>query len=145
MVLCSLLITVKRERTRALKATFRRADPRVRGGKVEITGNFEAALTKEQLPFVDACAFVCQRVRTSMQLGNNCVGDQPPGSLDNWFPLTSLSRLPLKRCSRTANWHRVYSLPIFPCFALFFPRPSFVQLRSSCTRRGRLTRTLDER
>lgn len=60
----------------------------------------------------------CQCVRTSMQLGNSpALASSHP--LDNWFPLTSLSRLPLKRRPRTANWRRAYSSlsPIFPCFS----------------------------
>lgn len=62
------------------------------------------------------------RVRASMQLGNNCVGGQPRGPLDNWFPLTSLSRLPLKRHPRAANWHSVYPLAYL---SLFPPDSSF--------------------
>lgn len=56
------------------------------------------------------------RVRTSMQLGNNCVGGQPRGPLHNWFPFTSLSRLPLKRHPRAANWHSVYPLAYLSLF-----------------------------
>lgn len=50
--------------------------------------------------------------RTLAQLGNNCVGGQPLARVDNWFPLIPLSRLPLERRPRTANWRDVYPAPI---------------------------------
>ena len=109
--------------------------------KFEIAGNLEITLTIRWRR--RTCA---NRVRTSMQLGNNCVGGQPRGPLDNWFPLTSLSRLPLKRHPRTANWHSVYppclSLPISTRF------PSFILLSSPVTlpcTADRLTRNTNGR
>lgn len=84
--------------------------------KFEIAGNLEITLRIRWRR--RTCA---NRVRTSMQLGNNCVGGQPRGPLDNWFPLTSLSRLPLKRHPRTANWHSVY--PPLSFLAYFHPIP----------------------
>lgn len=59
---------------------------------------------------------VARNSRTLAQLGNNCVSGQPLARVDNWFPLIPLSRLPLERHSRTANWRDVYSAPI--------PKPS---------------------
>lgn len=103
----------EKKRQEMLETTFGRET-----GKFEIAGNLEITLTTA-IRWRRTCA---NRVRTSMQLGNNCVGGQPRGPLDNWFPLTSLSRLPLKRHPRTANWHSVYPLAYL---SLFPPDSSF--------------------